>query len=125
MGFLDRMKGAKEAMSAAGGMKGMMGNVMPSAGAAASAQLAQKLGACGVEASGTVTAIQATGSSDFGGGQEQQIGVTITPSGGEPYNTTVTQSFQPAALESLNVGTTVSVKYDPDNPSAALIYSWS
>ena len=124
MGFLDRMKGAQEAMSQAGGLKNMMGAAMPSAGAAQTAKLAQKLAASGVEAPGTVTSIQATGKSDFGGGQEQQIGVTITPAGGEAYDTTVTQSFQPAAIQTLSEGMSVTVKYDPDNPSAALIYNW-
>jgi hypothetical protein len=124
VGFLDRMKGAQEAVSGAGGLKGMMGQAMPGGGDMAKAQLAQKLAASGVQASGTVTALQATGNSDFGGGQEQQVSVNITPTGGEPYDTTLIQSFQPSALETLAVGTTVSVKYDPDNPSAALIYSW-
>ena len=124
MGFLDRMKGAQQAMGAAGGLKGVMGSAMPGGGAAAYAQLAQKLHASGVEASGTVTAVEATGKRDFGGGQEQRVSVTITPNGGEAYDTTITQSFQPTAVSSLTVGSTVSVKYDPDNPSAALIYSW-
>jgi Protein of unknown function (DUF3592) len=124
MGFLDRAKAAKEAAGAMGGMKNMMGAAMPGAGAQNLAQLAQKLKASGVEASGTVTALDSTGKKDFGGGQEYSVGVSVTGADGQPYDTTITQSFQPTAVSSLSVGTTVSVKYDPDNPSAAVIYSW-
>src|ERR1700692_2598022 len=111
MGLLDRMKHAQEqaseAMSNAGGVKGMMGNVgsmIPTAGDASYAQLTQKLKASGVEAPGTIPAIRDTGGRDMGGGQKTEIDVTITPSGGAPYNTTVKQSFLPAQLEGLTVG---------------------
>jgi hypothetical protein len=131
MGLLDRMKHAQEqaseAMSHAGGVKGMMGNVgsmIPTAGDATYAQLAKKLKESGVEAPGTITAIRDTGGRDMGGGQKAEIDVTITPSGGAPYDATVTQSFQPAALEGLSVGHAVKVKYDPDNPQMALMYGW-
>jgi hypothetical protein len=131
MGLLDRMKHAQEqaseAMSNAGGVKGMMGNVgsmMPTAGDASYAQLTQKLKASGVEAPGTITAIRDTGGRDMGGGQKTEVDVTITPSGGAPYDTTVKQSFLPAQLEGLSVGHAVKVKYDPDNPHMALMYGW-
>ena len=131
MGLMDRMKQAQqqasEAMSNAGGVKGMMGNVgsmMPSAGDASYAQLAQKLKASGVEAPGTITAIRDTGGRDMGGGQKTEVDVTITPSGGAPYDATVKQSFLPAQLEGLSVGHAVTVKYDPDNPQMALMYGW-
>jgi hypothetical protein len=131
MGFMDRMKQAREqageAMGNAGGVKGMVGNLgsmMPTAGDAAYAQLAQKLKAAGVEAPGSIVALRDTGGRDMGGGQKTEVDVTITPNGGDAYNTTVTQSFLPAQLEGLAVGGAITVKYDPDNPSAALIYGW-
>jgi hypothetical protein len=130
MGLLDRMKAAQqqasEAVSNAGGMKGMMGSMNPGnmGGQAAYAQLAQKLKASGVEAPGTVVAIRDTGDRDMGGGHKVEVDVTITPSGGAPYDTTITQSFQPSGLETLKVGGTVKAKYDPDNPQAALLYGW-
>ncbi len=60
----------------------------------------------------------------MGGGQKTEVDVTISPTGGSPYDTTVKQSFLPAQLEGLSVGHSITVKYDPDNPSAALIYGW-
>jgi hypothetical protein len=132
MGLFGRMKEAQEqaseAMQHAGGMKGMMGNmgsVMSNpAGQAAYAQLAQKLKASGVEAPGTIVAMRDTGDRDMGGGQKTEVDVTISPTGGTPYDTTVKQSFLPAQLEGLSAGHAITVKYDPDNPSAALIYGW-
>jgi hypothetical protein len=100
---------------------GGMGNMGDQA---AYAQLAQKLKASGVEAPGTIVALRDTGERDMGGGQKTQVDVTISPTGGSPYNTTITQSFLPAQLEGLSEGHSIKVKYDPDNPSAALIYGW-
>jgi hypothetical protein len=134
MGFLNRMKDAQrqaqEAMAQAGaaqqqapgGMPGMSGTDM--AAQAAYAQKAQKLHAQGVEASGQVHAIRQTGTTDPGGGIETDFDVTITPSGGAPYQTTIRQSMLPAQLEGISEGAAITVKYDPDDPSQALIYGW-
>ena len=123
MGLLDRMKAAQqqasEAMSNAGGMKGMMGSMAPGnmAGQTAYRDLAQKLKASGVEAPGKITAIRDTGG-------QTEVDVTIAPSDGAPYDATVTQSFIPSQLEGLAVGGAVTVKYDPDDPQKALLYGW-
>lgn len=126
MGLLDRVKNAQQqaagAMAGAGGMAGMTGGDM--AAQAAAAQLANKLGAQGVEAPGVIRAIRPTGETDMGGGQRTEVDVTIAPDGGSPYETTVSQSFLPAQLEGFEPGGAVTVKYDPDEPSAALIYGW-
>jgi hypothetical protein len=128
MGLLDRVKNAQAqaagAVSNAGGMKGMMGGGGDMAAQQASAQLAQKLRAQGVEAPGVIRAIRPTGATDMGGGQQTEVDVTIAPDGASPYEATVTQSFLAAQLEGLGEGGAVTVKYDPDNPSAALIYGW-
>jgi hypothetical protein len=127
MGLLDRVKTAQQqaagAMAGAGGAGGMMGGG-DMAAQAAYAQLANKLGAQGVEAPGVIRAIRATGETDMGGGQKTEVDVTIAPADGSAYETTITQSFLPAQLEGLSEGGAISVKYDPDNPPAALIYSW-
>ena len=91
---------------------------------AAYAQLAQKLQAAGVEAPGTVNAIRPTGQTDMGGGQQVEFDVTIAPSGGEPYQATISQSMLPAQLEGIAEGAAITVKFDPDNPQMALIYGW-
>jgi hypothetical protein len=127
MGLLDRVKNAQQqaagAMAGVGGAAGMTGGGDMSAQMAA-AQLANKLGAQGVEASGVIRAIRPTGETDMGGGQKTEVDVTIAPEGGSPYDTTITQSFLAAQLEGLEAGGVVTVKYDPDNPSAALMYGW-
>ena len=127
MGFMDKMKGmqqqAQDAMSNTGGMPGAMGGG-DMAAQAAYAQLSQKLQASGVEAPGTVQAIRDTGETDPGGGKKTEFDVTITPNGGEAYQTTISQSMLPAQLEGLAVGGAITVKYDPDNPQIALIYGW-
>lgn len=127
MGFLDKVKQAQQQAAGAmsGGMVGGMPGMGDMAGAAAAAQLAQKLRASGVEAPGVINAMRFTGQTDMGGGQEHQVDVTITPQNGSgPYQTTITQSFIPSQLEGLSEGAPITVKYDPDNPSAALIYGW-
>ena|SRR5436305_8941297 len=127
MGLLDRVKNAQQqaagAMAGTGGAGGMMGGG-DMAGQAVAAQLASRLGVQGVEAPGMIRAIRPTGATDMGGGQGTEVDVTIAPDGGSAYETTVTQSFLPAQLEGLAPGGPVTVKYDPDNPAAALIYGW-
>jgi hypothetical protein len=128
MGLFDKMKdaqaqaaqamqqgGAGVQMGASGGMSGQM----------AYAQLAQKLHASGVEAHGVVHSIASTGHADMGGGQETKFEVSIKPAdGGDPFQTTITQSMLPAQLEGISEGSAITVKYDPDSPTSALIYGW-
>jgi hypothetical protein len=125
MGLLDRVKNAQQ--QAAGAMAGAGAGASGGGDMAAqmaAAQLANKLGAQGVEASGVIRAVRPTGETDMGGGQRTDVDVTIAPDGGDPYDTTITQSFLAAQLEGLAPGGVVTAKYDPDNPSAALLYGW-
>jgi hypothetical protein len=128
MGLFDRFKEAQQAASAAvsnaGGIGGAVSGMMPTAEDAKYAQAANKLGKSGVQAPGSIVTMRDTGKSDLGGGKKYQVDVTITPDGGAAYNTTITQSFLPAQLEGLSDGKAITVKYDPDNPSSALIYGW-
>lgn len=129
MGLLDRVKAAQSqaagAMAGMGGMGSGMGSMGGDMGAqAAYAQLVNKLGKVGVQASATIDTLRPTGRTDMGGGQMTEVDVTISPDGGTPYQTTVRQSFLPSQLEGLSPGASIGVKYDPDNPPAALIYSW-
>jgi hypothetical protein len=91
---------------------------------AAYAQRAQKLAQSGVEAPGVIHAIRPTGQTDMGGGQQTEIDVTYRPEGGEPFQTTISQSMLPAQLEELSEGKQITVKFDPDAPATALIYGW-
>ena len=70
-----------------------------------------------------IRAIRPTGATDMGGGQQTEVDVTIAPDRRARTSTTVTQSFLRPA-RGLGEGGAVTVKYDPDNQSAALIYGW-
>ena len=132
MGLFDRIKDAQRqaegATQQAGGMGGATSAGMPGMGDMTAMveyqQRSQKLNASGVEAPATVDSINRTGQTDPGGGQWIEFGVTITPSGGSPYQTTIGQSMLPAMLEGISQGAAVTVKYDPDDPSKALIFGW-
>jgi hypothetical protein len=91
---------------------------------AAYAQLAQKLHASGVEAPGVIHSVRPTGQTDMGGGQQVEFDVSIRPAAGDPYQTTIAQSMLPAQLEGIAEGGAITVKYDPDSPTSALIYGW-
>jgi hypothetical protein len=116
---------AQEAMSGGGAgaaVPGMGG--MDMGGQAAYAQLAQKLAQSGVEAPGVIHSIRPTGQTDMGGGQQTEFDVSIRPEDGEPFQTTISQSMLPAQMEDLSEGKSITVKYDPDSPTSALIYGW-
>lgn len=124
----DAQKQAQEAVAGMGstgmraGMPGMGGQEM--AGAAAQAQLYQRIAQVGVEAPGVIQSMRATGGKQFGGGTPYAIDVSVTPAGAAPYVTTIQQSLLAAQLEGLSEGQAVTVKYDPENPGAAVLYSW-
>jgi hypothetical protein len=131
VGFMDKIRGAqdqaREAMAAAGQAQsemppGVGGTDM--AAQAAYAQMAQKLAQSGVEAPGVIHAIRPTGETDMGGGQKVELDVSIKPADGEPFQTTISQSMLPAQMGDLSEGKSITVKYDPDSPTSALIHSW-
>jgi hypothetical protein len=130
MGLLDRVKAAQSqpagAMTGIGGMGSGMGSAMgvDMAAQAAYAQLVNRLGQVGVPASAVIDALRPTGQTDMGGGQMTEVDVSISPDGGTSYQTTIRQSFLPSQLEGLSPGASIGVKYDPNNPPGALIYSW-
>ena len=125
MGLLDRVKAAQSqaagTMAGIGGMGSGMGSAMGGdmAAQAAHAQLVNKLGKVGVQASAVIDMLRPTGQTDIGGGQMTEGDVTISPDGGTPYQTTVRQTFLPSQLEGLSTGASIGVKYDPDTPPAA------
>jgi hypothetical protein len=119
----DAMAGQGAAQQGMGGAQGMGG--MGDMGAqAAYAQLAQKLAASGVEAPGVIHAVRPSGQVDISGGQNVDFDVSIRPTEGDPDQTTITQSMLPAQMEGIAEGAAITVKYDPDSPTSALIYGW-
>ena len=142
MGLFDKVKGAQQsaadAMAQAGATQGAAG--MPTGGfggadmagmggqdmaamAAYSAKV-NKIAQSGVEAPGVIHSITATGTPDMSGGTMHAIAVTYRPEGGDPVEATVEQSLLPFQLEGLSDGQACTVKFDPDNPSAAILHSW-
>lgn len=130
----DAQKQAQEAMSnmggmggaqAGGGMAGMPGmSGMDMAAMAAESQKINKINQTGIEAPAVIKGIRAVGAPEFGGGTKHHFAVTIVPDNGDPYDATVEQSMLPAQMETITEGAAVTVKYDPDNPSAAMLVSW-
>lgn len=125
----DAQQAAADAMAQAGGMaqggasmQQMMGGDM--ATQAAQAQLYAKLAASGVEAPGTIDAIRPIGGPDFSGATPHEFDVTITPTGGAPYQTTIRQGMLPVQMEGISQGMACTAKYDPDNPASACLFSW-
>jgi hypothetical protein len=129
VGFRDKIRGAQDqaqqAMAGQGqsaappGMGGMDMNAQ-----VAYAQRAQKLAQSGVEAPGVIHSIRPTGQTDMSGGQTTEFDVSIRPASGDPFQTTISQSMLPAQMEDLSEGKSITVKYDPDSPTSALIYGW-
>jgi len=131
MGFMDKIRNAQD--QAQGGMAGagQGQSVMPPgmggtdmAAQAAQAQMYQKLAQSGVEAPGVIHSIRPTGVTDMSGGQQTEFDVSIKPAGGDPFQTTISQSMLPAQMEDLSEGKSITVKYDPDSPTSALLYGW-
>lgn len=129
MGFMDKIRNAQE--QAQGAMAGTGQSAMPPgmggtdmAAQAAQAQMYQKLAQSGVEAPGVIHSIRPTGQTDISGGQQTEFDVSIKPAEGDPFQTTISQSMLPAQMEDLSEGKSITVKYDPDSPTSALIYGW-
>lgn len=138
MGLFDKAKAAKQsaadamaqatASQGAAGMPSMadmpgMGGQDMAAMAAYSAKV-NKIAQSGVEAPGVIHSITATGTPDVSGATMHAIAVTYRPEGGDPIEATVEQSLLPFQLEGLAEGKPCTVKFDPDNPSAAILHSW-
>ena len=129
MGLFDKVKVAKQQATDAmqGGMPGagapgMGGQDM--AAMAAYSQKVNKIATAGIEAPGVIHSIRATGTPDIAGATLTDFDVTIRPDGGEPYQATIEQSMLPMQMEGISEGIAIVVKYDPDNPTAAILHSW-
>ena len=86
--------------------------------------MVNKIGQQGVEAPAELTAVRAVGSPDMSGATLHEFDVTVKASGLDPYDTTIRQSMLPQQMTNLTAPKSVTVKYDPDNPTAALLHSW-
>jgi hypothetical protein len=86
--------------------------------------LSEKIARTGVEAPAVVVAIARGETLPSSGGVTATYQVTIAPSDGAPYPASITQPMMEAAFADISVGDAITVRYDPDEPTAAIIYSW-
>ncbi len=86
--------------------------------------LSQKIATAGVDAPAVLTAIDRGAPLPGGNGLTATFGVTIAPADGDPYPAVITQPMMEAQLDDVSVGQAITVRYDPDEPTSALIYSW-
>jgi hypothetical protein len=131
MGMLDRMKDvrqqAKDAMAGVSTIPGMPTGVPTGMPSNMDEQLryrdlVQKLKVSGVDAPAVINAIRRGQADPISGSVSTELDITIQPATGAAYAATVKQAMLPAWLDTLSQGSTVSVKYDPDSPTAAIIY---
>ena len=116
MGILNRLRGAAESAQAATSKFG----VGASGGQIALANRAQKLTKVGVDTPAHINSMTPTGNTDTPGGTEYDIALTITPTGGEPYQLTMNQYIYPS--NPFREGEDVTVKVDPDDQNVAMIF---
>jgi hypothetical protein len=118
MGFLDKMKEAGEKASAATSKFG----VGASADQIQQANLAQKLSTSGVDTKAHIDKMTATGNTDATQSIEYDVELTVSPAGGEPYQATTRQYVHPAAANAFVEGADVTVKVDPDDAFAMMLF---
>ena len=91
---------------------------------AAYSQKVNKIAQSGLEAPGVIHSLTANGTPDVSGATMYAVAVTYRPEGADPIETTIDQSLLPFQLEGLSEGQSVTVKYDPDAPTSAVLHSW-
>lgn len=124
MGLMDRMKGKME--QATSGAMGKAQSMTSGMGMGASpeqielANRAKKLRDEGIDRPAHIDSMTATGNTDTPGGTEYNINLTISPVGGETYQTTINQYIYPS--NPFTEGENVTVKVDPDDVNVAMIF---
>jgi hypothetical protein len=116
VGFLDKMKKAAEGVQAQTSKVG----IGASADQMGLANRAKKLMNDGVDTPAHIDQMTATGNTDTPGGSEYVIDITVTPTGGAPYQVQTNQYIYPAAPYA--AGENVVVKVDPADPNVLMIW---
>ncbi len=116
MGFMDKMKGAAESVSAQTSKVG----VGADRGQMDLANKAQRLMKVGVDTPAHIDTMVSTGKTDAPGGTENNVTLTVSPVGGTPYAVTINQYVYPSAP--FAQGDDVSVKVDPEDPTVVMIF---
>jgi hypothetical protein len=84
------------------------------------ANRAQKLRNERIERPAQIDSMAPTGNTDTPGGTEYNITLTISPVGGDSYQTTINQYIYPS--NPFTEGESVTVRVDPDDVNVAMIY---
>jgi hypothetical protein len=116
MGFMDKLKGAAESVSAQTSKVGVGAN----ASQMELANRAKKLMNEGVDTPAHIDSMSSTGNMDKPGGTEHNITLTVKPATGEEYTTTINQYVYPSAP--FAEGENVNVKVDPADPNVVMIF---
>jgi hypothetical protein len=91
-------------------------------------ELIQRIAKDGIEAPATITSMRPTGTTDLSGGRKYEFEVKIQAASGESPTAQVSQHLLPFQLEGLTAALTqsrpITVKYDPADPSKALLVNW-
>lgn len=116
MGFMDRLKGAAESVQAQTSKVGIgaTGDQM------ALANRAKRLMDHGVDTPARIDSMTPTGNTDTPGGAEHMLTLTVSPAGGAPYTVTTNQYIYPSAP--FAAGEDVTVKVDPEDPQAVMVW---
>lgn len=124
---------ARDAMANAGGAGGLGGLADSVKNMAAPGDMdeqiryrdkAQKLKNAGIEAPAVIDTIAPGEAAPMSGSIDTVFAITINPPDGDAYATTVKQAMLPSALEEMSTGNAITVRFDPDDRSSALIYGW-
>jgi hypothetical protein len=121
---MDRMKGKMEQATAGAMERAQAATSGMGIGASPEqielANRAQKLTNEGIDRPAHVDSMSPTGNTDTPGGTEYNIVLTVSPVGGEPYQTTINQYIYPS--NPFSEGESVTVKVDPDDVNVAMIF---
>lgn len=148
MGFLKRRKQEKQARNEALGEFGRYADLASRASAPAGHDLASVIGAgeqamangslqqmaaysarvarvaqAGVETPAVIQAVELGAASPVQAGVPAQLQLTVEPHGGAPYDVTTDQFLHESMASALAPGQRVTVKVDPSDPQALIVWS--
>jgi hypothetical protein len=117
MGFTDRFKGMGDMAAQAQAMG------MPTQQDVDMANRLTRLNQVGVQHAATIGAMQPTGRSDIGGGQEYSFDVEVRPEGGAPYAASFTQFMHVQSMGTwAYAGALVNVRVDPQDAQSMMLW---
>ncbi len=119
--YEDMMRQAQE-MAQRMGMGAQLGTPMDMNETAAYQARVMKLNQSGNETPATITSVQATGKTDFGGGKEILFGVDVAPPNAQPYAATFSQFMVDSTMGGVAPGARITVGVDPDDPTSMMFW---